>query len=300
MENYIGRYISVLVGYSEDKKIREKGSSGGAVTTILIKTLKSKLIDAAITISMSKKEPWKPIVTLATNEKEIISSQGSKYILINFKDILNILDKNKNKKLAVVGLPCHISILRKMQKSEKYNNIKLLLGLFCGYNIPFEATEFLIKKSGIKKEEITSLEYRGGKYPGGFLVKSNKKKVFFPKEYYDVVNLMYVPKGCLRCKDYTNEKSDISFGDAWGYDNSSLIIVRTELGKKLIESPNLKTKLLPEKIFFKIHSHNIRHKKKKDPLYQIFTMFFLKTFGRFIPFTLLGYLVKLHRRLIEK
>ncbi|MBW2996334.1 Coenzyme F420 hydrogenase/dehydrogenase, beta subunit C-terminal domain [Candidatus Woesearchaeota archaeon] len=294
MQNYIREYKSLLVGYSKDKKIRERGSSGGALTSILIQALRSKLIDAAITVSMNKKQPWKPVVTLAKNEKEILYSQGSKYTLINFKDILAILNKNKDKKLAITALPCHSVILKNIK--ERYPNIKLIFGLFCGYNTPFKATEFLIRKSGIKKQEITSLEYRGGKYPGGFLIKSKDKKVFFPKHYYDIVNLMFIPKGCLSCKDYTSEKSDISFGDAWGYDNHTLIIVRTNIGQKLINQSNLKTKEISESLLYEMHKHNLKHKKQKDPLPQKIAMHFLKIFGKFIPFRFLGYLSKLRRK----
>ncbi len=306
MKNYIGSYKNIYICQSKDEEILKKSSSGGFVTESLIYALKSKVIDAAIVVSMSKKQPWKYEVTLAKKPEEIISAAGSKYSTINLKDFLEIANNNQKLNLAIVGLPCHITAIKQLQKKGLYKNIKLLIGLFCGYNMPFRATEFLIKKSKIKLSQIKSLEYRGNDYPGGFLIKtkqklkflpkkyqqypeghttiSNQKHYFLPKGYYDFLNLMFVPKGCLRCRDYTNELADISVGDAWNWDNSSVVLPRTELGNKLMENTLITNKKIDEKEFLRMHWHNIKHKKIGDSLALKIIMLFIKAFGRIIPF----------------
>ena len=288
MNKYIGNYASINVACS--KKIIKNASSGGVVTTILINALEKKIIDAAIVIGMNKKDPHLYEVKIAKTKEEIIKAAGSKYVLINFQDILKKIKENKDKKLAITGLPCHIRILRKLKKE----NVKLLVGLFCGYNMPLEATSFFLKKLNIKSKDIKELKYRGGKYPGGFFVKlKNGKTKLLPKHYYDFLNLMYVPKKCLNCKDYTNELADVSVGDSWGYNNCSLMIIRNKNIKSLIN--NLKIKQIPEKEFLKMHWHNIKHKKKGDSLGLKLIRIFLKTFKPILPIHLLGYLAKIRR-----
>ncbi len=298
----LGNYKSLNVGYSIDKEIRNKGASGGIVSSLLIIALKKRLIDGIVVVAMDNKHPWKPKVKIARTRKDILSAAGSKYTLIPIKEILDAIDKeDKKTRLAIVGLPCHINIIRNLQKIGKYNNIKFVIGLFCGYNMPAKATDFLIKKTGVDKKDIESLEYRGGKYPGGFLIKTKKGKTkFFPKYYYDIVNLMFVPKGCLICKDYMNEFADVSVGDSWGYDNSSLVVVRTKQGEKLLNSTLIKLTPLSEKEVMKMHWHNIKHKKIGDSLFITFSMIFLKIFGRFIPFQILGKFAKIRRKISGK
>jgi len=300
MKNYIGSYKSIYVCQSKDEKILKKSSSGGFVTSSLIYVLKNKIVDAAIAVSMSKKQPWKYEVRLAKTEKDIISSAGSKYTTIPLNEFLKIANNNQKLNLAMVGLPCHITAIKQLQKKGMYKNIKLLIGLFCGYNMPFKATEFLIKKSKIKHNQIKTLEYRGNNYPGGFFIKTNKKKFFLPKGYYDFLNLMFVPKGCLKCKDYTNELADISIGDAWNWDNSSVVIPRTELGNKLMKNPLITNKKIDEKEFLRMHWHNIKHKKIGDSLALKTIMLFIKIFGKIIPFWLIAPIIKRRTRIKRK
>ena len=318
MKNYIGSYKNICICQSKDEKIIKKSSSGGFVTSSLIYALKNKIIDAAIVVGMNKEKPWKYKVTLAKKQEDIISAAGSKYTIIPLNEFLKIANNNQKLNLAMVGLPCHITAIRQLQKKGLYKNIKLLIGLFCGYNMPFRATEFLIKKSKIKHNQIKTLEYRGNNYPGGFLIKtkqklkflpkkyqqypeghttiSNQKHYFLPKGYYDFLNLMFVPKGCLRCKDYTSELADISVGDAWNWDNSSLVLPRTELGNRLMKNPLITNKKINEKEFLRMHWHNIKHKKIGDSIALKAIMLFIKTFGRIIPFRLISPIIKRRTR----
>ncbi len=296
MNAYIGKYDSVNVACSKGKNIIEKSSGGGVITSILINTLKNKSIDAAVVIGMNKEKPYLHEVKLAKNKDDIIQAAGSKYVLINFQDIIKKINENKDKRLAVTALPCHAKAIRKLQQQGKLKNVKLILGLFCGYNMPFDATLFLLANLDIRLEDIKELKYRGGNYPGGFLVKlTNGKQKFLPKHYYDFLNLMFVPKGCLDCKDYTNELAEVSVGDSWGHDSSSLMIIRNNKIKYLLE--NIEIKQITDKEFMKMHIHNIKHKKQGDSLSLTLIRNFLKTFKSILPIQLLGTIAKIRRKL---
>lgn len=272
-ERYIGVYKSIYVAHSRDIKIRNNASSGGVVTSLLIFLLDNALIDGAIIVCMKDKEPWNYEVKIARTKTEILKASQSKYSLVPLNAILSKI-RNEEGNFAIVGLPCHIHGIRKLQMIgwEHSDKIKYLIGLFCGFNMHLSATNYLINKLGVEKSDIVNLQYRGGNYPGGFLIKTkNGDEKFLEKFYYNLLNLMYVPKRCLLCTDLMNELADISVGDAWikGIDKNgwSTVIVRTEKGENLfkeaINHNHLSYKKISREDLLKSHSHLIRYKKRK-------------------------------------
>jgi len=268
----IGYFKSIHVAHSTNDTIRSNASSGGVVTAILVYAMEAGIIDGAIVVGMDETEPWKPKVKIAKSVDEIIGARQSKYVRIPLNSILQRI-KDENGSFGVVGLPCHVHGLRKLQASDwKHNHkIKFIIGLFCGVNLDFSATEYLINKLNVKKSNISSLEYRGGKWPGGFrIITKDGNMHFLDKTYYDVVNAMYVPKRCLLCPDLTSEFADVSIGDAWiegpNKEKLSTVIVRSEKGDKLmreaISHGFLKSTEISKEDVLKSHSHLIKYKKR--------------------------------------
>jgi len=146
-----------------------------------------------------------------------------------------------------VGLPCHINGLRKAELLNKdlKNRIKLHIGIFCGTTKNFLATEFLLEKLGVKKEDVKSLNYRGGGWPGNLFIElKNGGNITIPyNEYYNHEFCSFTPWALFRfCGDHTSELADISFGDAWLplYSDDklgrSIIIARNDVGEDILES----------------------------------------------------------------
>jgi len=242
VDNEIGHYHSIFVGHATEEVVRKGGSSGGVVTALLLGLLRRREITGAIITTMDKEKPWLARVKIATCEEEIIAASQSKYTIVSVNEILACLNAQEGN-FALVGLPCHIHGIRKLEKTgwENIKKIKYLIGIFCGFNMRREATDFLIRKLKVKYEDIESLEYRGGDWPGGFLLKTKDgRKYFIEKHIYNYLNLMFVPKRCLICPDFTNEFADLSVGDAWDKSLGSLgwstIIVRTKRGAELMNS----------------------------------------------------------------
>jgi coenzyme F420 hydrogenase subunit beta len=272
-DRYIGVYKSIYAAYSRDVKIRNNASSGGVVTSLLIFLLDKGLIDGAIVVCMKDKEPWNYEVKIARTKTEILNASQSKYSLIPLNTILSKISKEEGN-FALVGLPCHIQGIRKLQMMgwKHIDKIKYLIGLFCGFNMHLSATNYLIGKLGVEKGDIVSIQYRGGNYPGGFLIKTkNGDEKFLEKFYYNLFNLLYVPERCLLCVDLMNELADISVGDAWikGIDKKgwSTVIARTEKGKALfkeaINHNYLGYKKVSREDLLQSHSHLIGYKKRK-------------------------------------
>lgn len=239
-DGVLGNYINFYVGFSSSEDIRKKGSSGGVTTALLIHALKSKIINGAVVTRMNRENPLEPEVLIAKEEEEILSASQSKYfpVPVNVK-LRELLAKGG--KYAIVGLPCHIHGVRKAELLNKrlQKKIALRVGLFCGYNMRFLATLFLLRKLGVRNLSLVSeMRYREGGWPGGFFVKlKNGRKIFLPKSEYSYLNYLFPPIRCTLCPDQTNELADISIGDPWniGLEGGwSSIITRTDVGEKIL------------------------------------------------------------------
>ena len=85
----------------------------------------------------------------------------SKYVIIPVNGIIREI-KKENKKVAFVGLPCQIQGMRKAMENDMQlkKQVVVLLSLFCGFNMEKAATDYLMKQSGIAKQDICEFSYR--------------------------------------------------------------------------------------------------------------------------------------------
>lgn len=242
----LGETKNCYLGFAKDRKIRSAASSGGSVTALLLFLLKERLIDGALVVQMDGKNPLKARAKLASTAKEILEARGSKYQPVDFFAGIKEILKTRNKKFAVVGLPCYFQALEKLGqiKPELKKKIFLRLGLFCGSGVSFSGTKFLLRYLGFKPEEVESISYRGYGWPGKIMIKTAEKNYFFP--YSKLANFFnlgfFVPPACFSCSDFTNELADISFGDAWLPEiikkdklGTNIIITRTERGEVVLK-----------------------------------------------------------------
>lgn len=241
--NYFGPYINCYTGFSSDKKIRYSSSSGGLVTQLLLYALRNKIIDCAITTTFNSSIlVAKPII--ASTQKEIVGSSGSKYFSVDQNSIFKDRGKLKGKKIAFVGLPCHLLALAKMMEKDKdlEKSITLKLGLFCGKLSDYYGLNFILKKFNVQVENIRKINVRTNGWPGEMEViyKDQTKKAIKNEDYYSYLgSYLFSLRRCIQCPDLYSSLSDISFGDAWlkrfNADKlgTSLIITRTDKGEEL-------------------------------------------------------------------
>lgn len=236
-EEILGTYKKIYIGQAVSEFVRGQSASGGIVSEIAAFLLKNRYVDGIVVItSKGNKRDFE--VKIARSEEEVYNAAQSKYVIVPTNEILKVILKEEGK-FAYIGLPCQIQGVRKAISNNAVlkEKIFIVIGLFCGFNMEQGATDYLIKKSKIKSDEIKELSYRK-KQSGstGFYICDNEKEFFVKKHEYTFLNLFYAPKRCLMCYDYSAEFSDISVGDAWERDEGwSRIIVRSDLGKSIIE-----------------------------------------------------------------
>lgn len=233
---YAGRFVKAYTGYSTDDSIREKATSGGVVTSLLVYLLEKGFVDGALVVSFDD-DSWKTKYVVATSRDEIIESAQTKYQVTPLDIRLKDLEPER---IAIVGLPCVVEGMRKMQEhSAQGGKVVILIGLFCWVNMEKEATEFLLKKLNCDVSDVQSVEYRSGDYLGGFKVQLKNGDIeFLGKECYNILPLLFAPERCLYCCDFTNELADISVGDAKSVHSKkgcTFIITRSEKGERILK-----------------------------------------------------------------
>jgi len=266
----LGHYRGLLVGQATSDEIRENAASGGVVTALLLHLLETKRISGALGVVMDTERPWVSQPAILSTPEEVRRATQSKYSLVTLDALLSTA-RQASGSLAAVGLPCHIHGLRRLQRIGSYRSkFPLSIGLFCGFNLLPAATDHLIAKTGLSKEQVVGLEYRGGPWPGGLVVRgSDGQERFIPKHGYGYVNLAYVPRRCLACPDLTNELADLSVGDTWIEEYAggwSTVICRSPQGEQILaEAANagvLRLQDIDREDLLRSHGHLLAYKKE--------------------------------------
>ncbi|MFH1601784.1 MAG: Coenzyme F420 hydrogenase/dehydrogenase, beta subunit C-terminal domain [Candidatus Shapirobacteria bacterium] len=267
----LGYFRNCYLGYSRNKKLRSQCASGGVATSILLYLLKNKIVDGALVTGIDSRKPLIPKPFIAYRQKEVIGARGSKYAPVVLNQYLKKIINSQKEKFAVVGLPCHIEGIRKLQKTNPIlrKKIKFCLGLMCGQGLNFYATSFILKQLRLRSEEIREFQYRGEGWPGDITaIKKNGqvKKVSFFRVFKLFSIGFFNWERCFLCPDLTNELADISLGDAWiprlmkSKKGINVIISRTQAGQDLVDR-------LKEDIFYKPVSPKAIVKSQKIKLF---------------------------------
>ncbi len=223
----IGYFRKILLAQSNDPKSREQTHDGAVVTTLLTYGLKKKIFDSAVVTQTEDANPIKPKSSVAIFQEEIAKSTGSKFfpssVIKAYGDAVHNYDK---KAVAIVGVPCQVLALRKINawKHKISDKSKLIIGLFCFGT--FSAKPFLNYLE--RKYNITLSEIEKMYLSRELMVETKHGTIAIPIS--EVKN--NVLPSCKTCIDYTSEVSDISVGSAFPLKDWSVVIIRTKAGEE--------------------------------------------------------------------
>ena len=233
-EEMSGVFKDILLTRASDSTIHEMGQDGGLVSAILIWCLENKIIDGALTSHLEStpegETSWKAIPALATDQKSVLAGAGSRYTYsANTLAIKEAREKNLTS-LALVGMSCQSSIPpvmwnRKVGKAGK--PIKLNIGLLCSKSFDDSIFEELFwAKYQLRKEEMVKMNIKG------------VFQIWMKNGDYHEINLKechaWTREGCNYCPDFAAEHADISTGGIGKYNDWTLTVIRTELGRQII------------------------------------------------------------------
>jgi coenzyme F420-reducing hydrogenase beta subunit/Na+-translocating ferredoxin:NAD+ oxidoreductase RnfD subunit len=221
--------------YSEmfSAKSSIEGQDGGVATALLVSGMQKGLFDSALVVK--RMDGYWAEAVVAENVDDILQAKGTKYIRVHFMSKLSDLVAKGKRKIAVVGTACQVRAARRVQQSilSEYPDLELtIIGLFC-----FEEFNYWKLKAETKRllnvdlDRAEKTQIRKGKYIVRVDGKDNSVSV---KELNAAVE-----NGCLRCPDFTAVYSDISVGSVGSEDGYSTVIVRSDVGEKLLEKLDL-------------------------------------------------------------
>jgi coenzyme F420-reducing hydrogenase beta subunit/Na+-translocating ferredoxin:NAD+ oxidoreductase RnfD subunit len=210
------------------------GQDGGVATALLVTGMQKGLFDSAVVVKRTDGY-WAEAV-VAESVDEVMKAKGTKYLRIPLMSKLGELIEKGKRKIALVGMACDVRAARRVQQVllREFPDLELfIIGLFCYECFDYEKLKKeTMRLLDVDLDHAEKTQIRKGKYIVQVDGKESSVKV---KELNDAVEKM-----CLICPDFPAQYSDISVGSVGSDDGYSTVIVRSEVGEKLLESLGLK------------------------------------------------------------
>lgn len=239
-----GPILSLYECWSTDDEVRHRGSSGGVVTALAAHAVTSGRAVGALQIQASSTDPLRNETVLNRTYEEITSAAGSRYAPASPGERLDLVEAAEGP-CVFVGKPCDVAGVQKAAEARPAlaEKIAVTLAIFCAGTPSTNATRDVIRRLGIEPDDVTSVDYRGEGWPGEFRVETQDGRRG-SMSYADSWGMLTKQRQwrCLICPDHTGEFADLSIGDPWyrtiqqGEAGRSLVVVRTERGRELLES----------------------------------------------------------------
>ncbi len=232
-DKILGHYIDIVTVKLTDSAREKLPIEAGPLTALLSIVMEEGLIDCSIITD--KDEEFRPFPMLGTNRNELFRGVGYKPTQ---SPTLSLVGQAINKEytdIAVVGTPCQIQALKKLQNHpgfdfEAFDLVSLTIGTFCFGTFYNQSLTNCFKEYGINNKEIIKVATDKNKFNMKILTKNGKTEI--------PLNFIYdkaIRNSCFSCSDYTASFADISVGNIGSEDGWRTMIIRTERGKNIYD-----------------------------------------------------------------
>ena len=236
-----GPLRKLVCARARSRKIQHVATDGGVVTALLTYALRRQLIQAAIVSRRVGPFSREPMV--ATNPDELIEAAGSHFdesepvqalgegyttFCPSVREVKS-LGKRDLARIAVVGTPCQIQTIKKMQLLNVLpaDSVVLTIGLFCMENFTFcaKTRRALERKLSVRMGQIRKVNLKDDV----IVTTAKKEAIHIPFSVMDE----FARPACLACTDFANEFADISCGGVGSPDGYTTTVLRTTVGETL-------------------------------------------------------------------
>lgn len=223
--------LGVMQGLFIARAVKDRASGaqyGGVTSALAALALEQGMVSA---MALTGGDVMNPYPVLAHSAEEAKACAGSKYTSVPTLEILNRAVQGSLDNPGIVGRPCQVLAVRKVENGRlpgaQFNQVGsfgLVLGLFCFWALEPKFYQFLshkVKEKIIKMDipvEGTVIETESGTYQ------------------WQVEDLRpYIKKPCNLCLDSTSEWADIAVGST-EYDPAwNTVLVRSDKGRELLD-----------------------------------------------------------------
>ena len=121
-------------GFVKVSDYRNNGSSGGGVSWLCDKLLKSEEVNYVIHVTESKNRDSFYEYTISKNSDDLNKGAKSRYYPITLEKVLQFI-RNNDGNYALVGIPCFIKGVQLLCKQENIfeKRIKYFISIVCGH-----------------------------------------------------------------------------------------------------------------------------------------------------------------------
>ena len=232
-DKILGHYLEIASIKLTDKARENIPDEAGPLSGLLWLAMEKGLIDCSIITD--KDDNFRPFPMIAQNSQDIFKGAGYKPCQGPILSLLGAAINKEKTDIAVVGTPCQIQALRKLQNHpafdyEAYDLVSLAIGTFCFGTYYNQLLEMVFKEFGINSKEINKIDIDKDNFNLNVLSNSIVKEI--------PLNYLYekaIRKACFSCSDYTSSFADLSIGMFGSKNGWNTIIVRTERGKMVFD-----------------------------------------------------------------
>jgi coenzyme F420 hydrogenase subunit beta len=240
-QNDLTPEIGAVKGYyfsqATDPELRNIAQHGATVTTLLELALAEGMIDSAIVSTRGYE--FMQNGAIVSDRGGLRKNTGSKFTVSPTVAAFNQLVTEDKGNIGVVATPCQALALAKMrlvkEDNPKINQLKLVVGLYCGWTLSAEKYTKLLLENKMDLESIVGMDIPAGKNILELFTNNGAKSIPFD----EVQNC--IREACHYCLDSTAEYADVSVGSARFAGNWedvrhwNQLIVRTRKGRELVE-----------------------------------------------------------------
>ena len=225
----LGSYISIEMAQAADSEVRRHAQYGGVVSALAKYAMDVGETGAAL-LTKPFDHGLMPSAMVAQRSSQVLGCAMSNYVASPNLAALNLAKEHYA--TSMVGIPCQVTAVRKMQASTHESaakGMKLVIGLFCTWALDYRGF-YRFLKGQVDPAAIRRLDIPPP--PANLLVaNTGAGAVEFPLD--DVRD--FIKPTCSVCYDMTSELADISVGMVEGMDEWNTLIVRTEVGQRIVE-----------------------------------------------------------------
>lgn len=243
-----GPHVAMQTGWATDPAIRFAGSSGGALSMLLVHLLAEGVVDAVVQTAASPDLAIGNATVISADVAEITRAAGSRYApSAPLADLRAQVASGR--RFAFVGKPCDAAALRAAcgQEAAIAAAFPVILSFFCA-GVPSHAGgRAVLAALGTDLEATAAFRFRGNGWPGLATATAHdgtERQMSYHDSWGHILS-KHVQHRCKICADGTGVAADIVCADAWESDAKgyplfteapgvSLIVARTALGAQLV------------------------------------------------------------------
>lgn len=243
-----GPFVTMQTGWATDPAIRFAGSSGGALSMLLVHLLATGRVDAVVQTAAAPDLAIGNATVISLDAAMITAAAGSRYApSAPLADLAT--RRAEGRRFAFVGKPCDAAALRALCAEDAgwADAFPVILSFFCAGVPSHRGGRAVLAALGADPQEVTAFRYRGNGWPGKATatLRDGSQRAMSYHDSWGKILSKHIQHRCKICADGTGTAADIVCADAWesdaqGYplfdeaDGVSLIVARSTLGAELI------------------------------------------------------------------